>query len=436
MAKAVDVVVVGCGVIGASVAHALSRSGRRVLVLDARGAPGHGSTSASSALIRFNYSTPAGVAAAWESQHCWVRWAEHLGWIDPAGLVTFHRTGVLHLDSPAMARRPVLDLFDEHRIPYEEFDARRMQARFPLLDVGRYWPNRPITDDAFWEPATSVLGGYFTPDAGFIDDPAHAAHNLASAAEHAGARLWFNRRLTGIRQHGSTWWLTLGDGSRLEAPVVVNAAGPWSTQVNTMAGVGGDFTVTLRALRQEVHYTRAPKPVSECADSWPVPGITDLDLGVYMRPGLAGTFLVGGTEPECDPLEWLDDPDAARPTVSADCFETQLTRASRRIPTLTIPNRATGVAGVYDVSTDWTPIYDRTDADGFYVAIGTSGNQFKNAPIVGTLLRRLIDEVENGRDHDADPVVHIGEYTGNPIDMATFSRRRPVNAASSGTVMG
>src|SRR5699024_7901635 len=100
------------------------------------------------------------------------------------------------------------------------------------------------------------------------------------------------------------------------------------------------------------------------------------------------------------------------------------------------PNRPSGVAGVYDVAEDWTPIYDRTDAPGFYVAMGTSGNQFKNAPVVGGFLAAIIDHVESGRDHDEHPATYVGKHTGLSINLGTFSRKRPRNPASSGTVLG
>ena len=95
-----DAVVVGAGVIGAAVALELARTGRRVVVVDKSGGVGHGSTSASSAIIRFNYSTWDGVATAWESAHCWTRWAEHLGTSRGPALAAFRRTGAVLLDAP------------------------------------------------------------------------------------------------------------------------------------------------------------------------------------------------------------------------------------------------------------------------------------------------------------------------------------------------
>ncbi|MEV0904403.1 hypothetical protein [Streptomyces hokutonensis] len=70
------------------------------------------------------------------------------------------------------------------------------------------------------------------------------------------------------------------------------------------------------------------------------------------------------------------------------------------------------------------------------MAIGTSGNQFKNAPLIGGFLRAIVEQTENGVDHDRDPVVFKAPYTGHTIDLSTFSRLRPVNDKSSGTVLG
>lgn len=94
------------------------------------------------------------------------------------------------------------------------------------------------------------------------------------------------------------------------------------------------------------------------------------------------------------------------------------------------------MVGVYDVADDWTPIYDRTGLDGFYVAMGTSGNQFKNAPVVGKFLAAIIEQTENGTDHDTRPAQYLGEHTGLEIDLSAFSRKRPRNTESSGTVLG
>ncbi|MGC0421946.1 NAD(P)/FAD-dependent oxidoreductase [Embleya sp. AB8] len=429
-----DVVVVGAGVMGASIALELARAGRRVIVVDKAGGVGLGSTSASSAIVRFNFSTHAGVAASWEAQFCWRAWSEHLGCaVDNP--VRFERCGLAVLDVDAAPRSAVLPLFDAVGVPYQEWDADALAARIPGLDPGRYFPPKRLDDEAFWAPAPGTLGAVFTPDAGYISDPQLAAQNLAAAAQRFGVEFRFRRTVTGIRSTaGRVTAVLLDDGSALACATVVNAAGPWSGRLNELAGVGRDFTIGVRPLRQEVGYLRAPAGFNPEGAA----GVTvaDLDLGTYLRGEVGGGLLVGGAEPECDPLEWLDDPDDAWPNPTAAVFEAQATRAARRLTGLTVPNRPRGVVGVYDVADDWTPIYDRTELDGYYVAMGTSGNQFKNAPLVGQLMATLIEAVEGGVDHDADPVGFVGKHTGQVIDLGAFSRRRSVNTANSGTVFG
>jgi sarcosine oxidase subunit beta len=70
------------------------------------------------------------------------------------------------------------------------------------------------------------------------------------------------------------------------------------------------------------------------------------------------------------------------------------------------------------------------------MAIGTSGNQFKNAPAVGHLMAELIDRVQRGHDHDADPVRVKARYTGLELDAGFYSRLREINPDSSFSVNG
>lgn len=429
-----DAVVVGAGVIGSSIALELARSGLRVVVVDRASGAGQGSTSASSAVIRYNFSTLAGVATAWEAHFCWSAWAEHLGH-DVGDLARFERSGMVMLDAEVAPRDAWLPLFDEVGVPYEEWDSATLAERIPGIDTGRYWPPKRIDDDRFWTEANGTIGAVYTPDAGYVTDPALAAQNLAAAAASEGADFRFRCTVTAVESaDGRVTAVVADDGTRFVAPVVVNAAGPWSRGLNELAGVGGDFNINVRPMRQEVAHVLAPEGFHPPGAVGPA--FADIDLGTYFRGETGGGLLVGGTEPECDPFQWLDDPDEANPNPTMAVFEAQVTRAARRLPGLRVPNRARGVVGTYDVADDWTPIYDRTDLGGYYVAIGTSGNQFKNAPVVGRIMATLIDAVESGADHDARPVRYKGVHTGLQIDLGAFSRKRERNPDSSGTVMG
>jgi sarcosine oxidase subunit beta len=163
---------------------------------------------------------------------------------------------------------------------------------------------------------------------------------------------------------------------------------------------------------------------------------SDGDTGIYFRPESGNHILIGSEDPDCDPRVWVDDPDRYERHVTEAQWEAQVYRLARRIPTLRIPNDRKGIVDLYDVSDDWIPIYDRSDLDGFYMAIGTSGNQFKNAPVVGHVMAELIDRVEHGHDHDSDPLKVKAVHLGVDLDMGFYSRLREVNANSSFSVNG
>jgi sarcosine oxidase subunit beta len=427
-----DVVVIGAGVIGSAIAFELARRGRSVTVVDSGPSPGSGSTGASSAIIRFHYSTRDAVLTAWEAAAVWPDLGGHLGLPAGSPVARFFRTGCLVLDYPGTNRIYVTGLFDTIGVPYEDLTPGEIRDRYSGLDLGDYFPPRPVDDPDFVNAPQGELGGYFTPDAGFIDDPALAAVNFMDAASLHGAELRLRTRVSGIlRQAGRVTGVELAGGGSIVSPIVVNAAGPGSRRVNEMAGVLDGMRISHRPLRQEVHVTEAPAGFG--LESGTI--VTDLDLGTYFRPHLAGTMIAGGTEPACDPLEWIDDPDDFDLMPTRGGFERNVYRVARRLPSVGIPHRPIGLAGLYDVSDDWVPLYDKTHLEGYYLACGTSGNQFKNAPMVGIFLAELIGAADRGQDHDVDPIRVRGERTGLDIDLGAFSRLRQ-RAHTSGTVLG
>ena len=426
-------IVIGAGVIGSSVALELARDGRSVVVVDKGLGPGAGSTSASSAIIRFSYSTRDAILTAWEAAAMWHDWAGHLGTVDPDGMCRFVETANLILRTTGYDGARMLELWDEFGIGYDDLSVDELAQRFPWLDTGKYYPPKRIDDPAFADEASGRLTAILSPEAGFIDDPMLAAKNLAYAAKQHGAEFRFHAQVASIdRTDDAVVGVTLADGASIAAPVVVNVAGPHSSGINRLAGVTDDMAIGHRALRQEVFAAPAPAGAS-LEDGGPL--VADLDVGQYFRPQPGGTLIVGCTEPECDEMHWVDDPDTNSEYPTVETWETYMMRLARRVPDFGVPSQPTGLASLYDASDDWVPIYDRSSLHGYFMACGTSGNQFKNAPIAGQYMRAIIDATMGGHDHDADPVQFIGPRTGRTIDLGAFSRRRE-KAVTSGTVMG
>lgn len=434
MTKRVDAIIIGAGVIGAAVAFELNKLGYQTLSIDKHPAAGYGSTSGSCAIIRVHYSTLEGTAFAYEGYFYWRDWADYLEVSDERGLAQFREIGCL------VMRTKQNNMMDKHialckelGIPFEIWDAAKIKEKIPVYDLTSYWPAKRMGDAGFGEPVSGqVESGVFFPTAGYVTDPQLSTHNLQRAAEAKGARFLFNKRVVEIlKTNGRASGVRLDDGGEVHAPVVVNVGGPASARINEMAGALGDMTISTRALRQEVVHVPSPRAF-DFFDLAPV--ISDSDIACYVRPEHGNHILIGSEDPECDPREWVDDENYN--SEFTEQWTHQAYRYAQRVPSLEIPNRSKGVVDLYDVSDDWIPIYDKSMVPGYYMAIGSSGNQYKNAAIAGKMMAALIDYCEQGNDHDASPLSFELPYIGRSIDVGFYSRRRPINKESSFSVLG
>jgi sarcosine oxidase subunit beta len=288
------------------------------------------------------------------------------------------------------------------------------------------------SDPRFGQSTDSLIeGGVFFPNAGYCNDPRLATNNLQQAAEAAGAVFFFGCRVTNIRSvDNKVIGITLSDGKDIDAPVIVNAAGPHSSKINQLAGITGNCSISTRALRHESVHLTLPENYGGEKN-----GIVTFDhnVGSYTRPDLGETIFVGSQGTDFESPSTVDPDDFDR-NFSENAME-PVYRLAQRIPTLGIPNRLKGIVDLWDVTEDWIPVYDRSDLSGFYLAIGTSGNQFKTAPVVGVLMAELIAACENGRDHDVNPIGVYLKHTGHHIDLGVFSRNREINYSSSFSVL-
>ena len=429
-----DAIIIGAGVIGAATAFELCKRGYRTLSIDKLPAAGYGPTSNSCAIIRVHYSTLEGAIFAYEGYFYWKNWQDYLGVRDESGAAVFHQTGCMVMKTAVNGSlRRIREIADGYAIPYEDWGPEDIVARLGIYDLQRFGPPKLPSDEGFCEPTGGkVEGAVFFPTAGYISDPQLATHNLQRAAQAKGAEFLFNKRVVEIpRADGRVAGVVLDDGTRMEAPVVVNVAGPHSSPVNKMAGADGDMNIHTRALRQEVTHVPSP-PGFDFETSGMV--VSDSDIGVYCRPESGNHILIGSEDPECDEREWVDPDDYNREF--SEQWTTQALRMAQRIPSLGIPGRLKGCVDLYDVSDDWIPIYDKSSLPGYYMAIGTSGNQFKNAPVAGAMMATLIDYCEGGADHDKNPLQFRLSYTDASIDVGFYSRLREINPESSFSVIG
>ena len=434
MPKQYDAIIIGTGIIGGAIGLELAKRGSRTLNVDKLAAAGYGSTSNTCAIIRFHYSTAEGVAMARESYYSWLDWPKYVGAPDERGMARYINTGCLvtkneenHYLEHVMAN------LDDLKVAYKELGPKELEEFLPFVDTRQFGPPVPAEDPRFCRPTgEAIAGAIYIPESGFVNDPQLACHNQQRGCEAHGGQYLFNAEVVEIlTKDGRTAGIKLADGAEMPAPVVVNAAGPHSFKINRMAGVEEGMRIRTRALKREVCHVPAPKGID-----FNVQGtiISDGDTGSYARPEIGNHVLVGSQDPECDTQEWVD-PDNYDQSFT-DQWRTQVMRKAQRIPSLPIPQQQQGIVDLYDVSDDWLPIYDASDLPGFYMAVGTSGSQFKNAPVVGKLMAELIGKVEAGLDHDKAPVQFYLTYTRRTCNVGFFSRLRELNPDSSYSVIG
>lgn len=434
MAESFDCIVIGAGVIGSAIVLALARKGRKVLCVDKLPTSGYGSTSGSCAIIRPYYSTVDGSAMAYESHFYWNDWAEFLGAEDERGHARYVNCGCLVMKTAGNDYlQPAIDIMEEINCPYEELDAEAVVAKIPSFDLKCYSPAKRPEDEDFGVPnGDELTGAVFFPSGGYVTDPQLSAHNLHRAAEAVGAEFRFRTEVVEILREGArVRGVRLSDGESIDCAVVVNVAGPHSFKINEMAGVADSMKIKTRALRHEVAHVRAPEGTDFERDGCVV---SDNDTTAYLRPELGNHILVGSEDPECDEREWVDPDDFNRDFT--DQNRVLAMRAAQRMPALGIPNQPKGVVELYDVTDDWIPIYDKSDLGGFYMAVGSSGNQFKNAPVAGEMMAELIMACEAGHDHDADPVRFHLKHVDRTVNVGFYSRNREINENSSFSVLG
>jgi glycine/D-amino acid oxidase-like deaminating enzyme len=216
-------------------------------------------------------------------------------------------------------------------------------------------------------------------------------------------------RSTGGRVRG----VEIADGEALDAPVVINAAGPWCNALTRSAGL--DLPWTLRPTRVQVLFREWPREVPG-----PIPVTADGPNGIYFRPESRGQQILLGSIRAEDEQERVEDPDRFDRSADAEFREAKLVGLHHRIPGLPHRGRVTGLAGLYAVcEEDVHPIVGPTPLEGYAVANGFSGHGFKLAPMVGAMLARWL--TGKGASFDTDVPLDFLAVDRQPLSVRTHS---------------
>ena len=406
MTQTADVVVVGAGIIGSSIAYQLARHGvGTVVALDKGLGPSEGSTGASSSICRCRYTNPEVVRLAYHGQEAYGNWAEFTGLDEVrSGL---ERVGVVWMmgETRAKVEADAAKLVSQG-VQAEGLGPDELAGLFPMLstcaapfDLTGETEHECEQGEAFlYEPA----GGYA--------DPVGANQDLIEATRARGASVEFGSPVVDVlKENGRVTGVRLGDGSEISAGLVVNAAGPWCNGLNALAGV--DLRWTLTPTRVQTVYRQWPDSLGA------LPVGADASTGIYFRPESAGQMvLVGSVLPE-DEEEIVEDPDDFKRVPDVDFTELKLAAFHHRVPGLEARGTVSGVAGLYTINReDVHPVVGPSGVDGFWVANGFSGHGFKLAPAVGSMLAQAISG--NAMEFDTDVPVDFFSVDRDPIEVA------------------
>jgi glycine/D-amino acid oxidase-like deaminating enzyme len=404
--RTADVVVVGAGIIGSSIAFQLARHGAgTVVALDKGIGPAEGSTGASSSICRCRYTHPEVVRLAFHGQEAYGNWSEFTGLDRPrSGL---NRVGVLWLmgESRETVGSNAAKLTGQG-VAAESIGPEDVVDLFPSLSTCAV----PFDLSSEVEHVCSPGEAFLYEELGGYVDPVGANQDLIDATRRLGGAIEFDTRVTRVmRDNGRVTGVTLADGREISAGLVVNAAGPWCNQLNAMAGA--DLRWTLTPTRIQTVYRSWP------SDLGPIPVGADATTGIYFRPETGGQQVLIGSVLAEDEEEVVDDPDDYKRAPDAGFTEMKLAALHHRVPGLEARGGVSGVAGLYTINReDVHPIVGPSGVDGFWVANGFSGHGFKLAPSIGSMVAQAV--TGTSIEFDTDVPMSFLAVDRDPIDVA------------------
>src|SRR5579859_166420 len=356
VSQTAEVVIVGAGIVGSSIAYHLMAAGcRNVLLLERESATGKGSTGKSMGGVRAQFSTPVSIQMSLYSIPFYSSFEERLGYpcdYRPQGYL-FCATSDRHLAylRTNFEKQVQLGLKNVRLVEGDE-----IRAMFPLLRG----------DD--------IVGGSFCTTDGFVDPYSAMNGFLTWAADH-GATLWKNAAVTCIVKDNRGIATVETTRGPVATRKVVNCCGAWAAEIAKMVGLDLPVTPLRRMLVPSEPFDQFPHTA---------PMIIDMSNGFHFRPESRG-FLLAWNDPE-ETAGFKTEFDPA-------FVEKILTCAADRVPVFAdLPvNPKRAWAGLYEMTPDHHPILgEAAGVPGFFLANGFSGHGVMHAPATGRILSDLI----------------------------------------------
>ncbi len=354
MSQNFDAIIIGAGVMGASIAFHLAERGLKVAILE-RSVTAAGATGHSSGLVRMHYDLAA------ESELTFASYKNYFNnWKDRvSGECGFQKTGFMQI-----AKRE-----HEDKLRGNVANQQRIGINTSVIsadDVKKLVPDF-ITDQFDFAA--------YEPDSGYADATL-TTNSFIEAAKRNGAALIQNCEVTAIHTSGGRVTGVSTTKGEFAAPTIVSAAGPWAKHVAKLA----DVDVPLETWTHDVAFLHRPPSLGK------IPAVIDDTINCYFRPEGSALILAAG---EDESLRG-EAPDAEDQTPTPTFLEKLIDRMVMRIPKIEESGLHSIHVGRDGITPDQRAIYSAAGPDGFYLACGLSGTGFKTAPAAGASMAELI----------------------------------------------
>jgi sarcosine oxidase subunit beta len=349
-----DAIVIGAGVMGASIAFHLAERGLKTAILE-RKVTASGATGHSSGLVRMHYDLAAESELTFKSYQLYFsQWKERVG-----GECGFQQTGFLQI-----ARRE-----HEDKLRGNVANQQRIGINTSVITVEEV---RKLFPDLVTEHFDYAA---YEPDSGYADATL-TTNSFIEAAKRNGAALIQNCQVTAILTEAGKVKGVSTDKGDFEAPIIVNAAGAWAKQVASLAGI----EIPLETWTHDVAFLYRPPSLGR------IPACIDDVINCYYRPEGSALILAAGEDESL-----RGEPPGAEDQTPTDTFlEKLIDQMVKRIPRIEESGLHSIHVGRDGITPDQRAIYSATGLEGFYLACGLSGTGFKTSPAAGASLVELI----------------------------------------------
>jgi len=349
-----DIVIIGGGVMGASAAYHLVQRGvaaRNIVLLEKENFFGQGATGRCAGGVRYQFSTEINIKLSLASLPMLERFKEELGQD-----VSYRQCGYLLVatnEKDANKFKHNVELQNKLGVSTQLLSGDEVRARLPLMRF----------DDA--------MAGTFNQKDGVVD-PNSVVMGYIAAAQRMGVQNFSGTEVIGVNLRGDQVEGVQTTAGAIKTRMILNAAGPWSSQIGKMAGV----QLPVIPLRRQMFTT---SPLKEIRDDFPF--VIDFAQSLYFHREGEGLLIGMSNQNEQPGFDQSVDKD----------FElANLEAAINRMPLVEKAQRSSHWAGLYEVTPDAHPIFGGTTVNGFYVCTGFSGHGFMHGPISGKLMSEYI----------------------------------------------